>query len=583
VRLFVYRADKLINRSIPKLPWFVFNEDHRLVVKAERLLGADNRLHLYMEVKAHLEKAKTEYAERLLPLHRKYHQQPEWLLSPVPGKVDWPPDYIVNRAIIEALKVQLSRESRDMVILTTNLHLVSLLKELPGTDVDIRDAFWPINLKKEFRFWGECLYQVYQALKSKIVTRRLPVAQPQQQFDVLIRTYVQESSFEPSGRFKDPYFRDLAQDLEVQGCQVWIEPNLSAVKNPGDLVSWVRSFDHRRFFIRERHISLSDVLKTLAIAFKSRLLLQRIHPAFRQALRSYHGSQIVQGWLKSLTPEYLSRLGLRPKCVLFLWENTPYEKVWIKNARERMSSVRLDGYTPAIQFDTHPVLTVTPEEYRFTPLPDRIICSSSYFRDWLLQAGLPKDRLILGPNLRQEIIADLDVGRPTRDMLFLFSIQTGMAVEAMNLILPLARSYPDRNFFLKLHPAVKLTEVLSLAGETQLPPNIQILEGALEKAFERCSRVVVIGPTTVILEALCYGCRTAEFISKNIPNGSLFRPHFSLGVAPVSEYQDLERFLFDKRPLSGPACDPTYMFNSGWMTSPQEKARLFCEENSNHA
>jgi hypothetical protein len=109
------------------------------------------------------------------------------------------------------------------------------------------------------------------------------------------------------------------------------------------------------------------------------------------------GSGAMNRWQLDCQEAWLA--ATRPRCVAWPWENHPWERALVREARKR--GIRTVGHQHTV---------IGPHMFNQSPasnpdgidgLPDNIVCNGPAYRRNLMDWGVPEDRLAIGGALRQ--------------------------------------------------------------------------------------------------------------------------------------------------------------------------------------
>jgi len=206
------------------------------------------------------------------------------------------------------------------------------------------------------------------------------------------------------------------------------------------------------------------------------------------------------------------------KAVIYPYENHPWEKMLVLAAR--LQKVATLGY----QHGGGIARFMLPYfhghgEAEWAPLPDVIFTSGSYSHQLLSTGGTPRERLVMGGNLRYQGLTQMLGGVPLPANDGPMCVLVTLPIErllAQHLVLALKRAFPDGGandgirFLVKPHPMCPIS-----VESSQWP--VSIATGTFQDALRACTIVVYAGTSTG-LEALAMGRKAIRYRSELLLN-----------------------------------------------------------------
>lgn len=373
---------------------------------------------------------------------------------------------------------------------------------------------------------------------------------------VLIYTWLDDRCLSRAGAFHDPYTGRLDGILRARGEVV---RRLAPVAAPrGLLVRTLKQFPDL-FLTAPRHVRLWEIVRAafgwLTINGLCRLsTFQGWDYApllYREVLREWGSTGIYQYRLWYFGMRRMAEMfGPGIKCLIYPFENQPWEKLLCLAWRERAPHVTLIGYQHS---SIQPLLLpffLGRGELESVPLPDRIVANGRVGLELLREGGFPASRLVNGGALRYEYFHTLGATRPGQPspmnapregkkkiVLVTFPIAPQyarrLAVDLLKefgepLYLEKDGGAPVR-FVLKCHPVLPIEKFRPTTAA--LPPWITVSREPLDSLLSRADLLLYVPPTTTRWEG------------------------FLMGI-PVLKYQvdllDIDSYAVDGVPL--PAC-----------------------------
>ena len=415
--------------------------------------------------------------------------------------------------LMETLRLGLRKQGRFVVF-------------APGTaSVRLYHAFW-----WSIRFIGAWLCFVMERLrahraagasckagKGSSPAGHKPVA--------LIHTCVDEACFGSKGQFSDRYFPGLEQWLCGQGYEVMVLPFVQQIRRSlPSAYRWFRR-SRTRFFIPEDHIKVVDYLYAVWM-----VLRQWRMPVGRQTFGSWDITPLIAGLRReqirnrtnarfmALVPmlRRLARTSWDLRLWIDMYENMPKEKPQIKALRHFFPTTFIVGYQHAALSPFMLKYTMTPEEFRRGPFPDRVVANGPWFRGRLVADGVPERHLCAGPSLRSSFLfgetqsksqpsgQSDNYGGAYRPMILVpLSLEPGMTLELMEVVIEALADSPY-NIAFKIHPMSDRVYLLRQLGQNRLPEHMEWVDGELRDLFSAAACVVSAGSAT-IMEAASAG------------------------------------------------------------------------------
>lgn len=334
----------------------------------------------------------------------------------------------------------------------------------------------------------------------------------------LIRTWVDDACLGTRGAFRDRYFPGVAEWLDARGWRVatvpvlfntersarstweWCGSSPQSFLNPRSLYRWADYVFSLRTARRQTSIPAGPVPVEGIDA-------TRLFDEERKRWAFDRGS--LDAILSYRLPRRLAEAGLEVDLFIDPFENMLYEKALNLGFRRYQPRTRLVGVQPAAVYPLHLCLFVTRGEAEFAPLPDRVVCSGSFFRDLLIREGLPTDLVAAGPALRYTHLWQTPRSPQPRPadgacVLVLLSLVQRPAVELLLKAIEAFGTANDLRVLVKPHPMAPVGTLLHLAGIERLPAHFEPADEAMADALAQ-ARVAVAMETNSVYESLAAG------------------------------------------------------------------------------
>jgi len=330
---------------------------------------------------------------------------------------------------------------------------------------------------------------------------------------ILMRTWIDESSFGPDGAFQDRYFGRLSAWLVSRGLRVTILPvfmNLSR----GEAEAW-RALEQSGFqFLNPRAFyAVGDLWRAITVCASQRRV--RFHDVriegfdltalFEEEAREtlFDGGSLDAA-LSYVLPRRLLERGDRIEIFLDLYENMITEKPLTAAMRSFLPASRVISFQHGIPSPLLVSIFVTEEEAAFAPLPERIVTNGAPFTRMLVEAGMPRERVVDGAALRYEhLTRPAPPGRGNAVLLTL-PLAESDAVELLVKAHEALANDESLEVLVKPHPMSDFEMFLRAARIDSLPPRWKVIGGGMGEAL-RAARVVVTLGSSTAFEAVAGG------------------------------------------------------------------------------
>lgn len=351
----------------------------------------------------------------------------------------------------------------------------------------------------------------------------------------LIYTWIRPECFSTPGSLHDPWTGRLETILSAEGGHV---TRLSSTDIQPPLLGRLKRHGVP-CVVTPRHLRLRDLVRALCAGFRVHRLGRLASCRgwnygwllFREILREWGQADFGHYRLGYFAMRRVAaRYGADVQCVIYPFENQPWEKLLCLAWRTCAPHVKLIGYQHAWVPPLLLPYTLGRGAEELVPLPDQIVTNSEFNLERLVEGGYPRARLVNGGALRHEYLnaAMRDVAhrrtdalgrskRTTAVVLVTFPISRSPAVSLLADLLaafkePLmsngAETEPVR-FLLKCHPALPLHRVLE-RGVT-LPSWMAPSQAALEQLLPAINLLLYVGPTSAWWEAFLSGVPVLKY------------------------------------------------------------------------
>jgi surface carbohydrate biosynthesis protein (TIGR04326 family) len=351
---------------------------------------------------------------------------------------------------------------------------------------------------------------------------------------VWIYSWIEPRCFTTPGRFTDPWTGRLEDILSAQGERV---QRLTPLEIPSGLLPWLTT-SRSRFILTPRALTLRDVFRAVFHVFwihgRRRVAAFRgwdYSPLlWREQLREWgqpHGAHCRMFYA------VMRRIARRHrhvvKCLIYPFENQPWEKLFCLAWREQAPDVTLIGYQHSWVPSLLLPYALGATERETLPLPDRIVTNSPFNHRALITGGFPEAKLVNGGALRHEYLhavtndtprnasqATPSSGRQPRMVLVVFPLHEAYAnglltdlLEEFRAPLTVEGLTEPVRFLVKLHPSLPLNRFYrhSLA----LPPWIILSDQPTREGLAQADLLLYAGPTSTWWEAALSGVPVVKY------------------------------------------------------------------------
>lgn len=332
--------------------------------------------------------------------------------------------------------------------------------------------------------------------------------------EVLIRTWVDESSFTADGQFRDRYFPSLADWLSEQGRPVRTWPSFFNLRR-SHRDAWRALSAARADFLPDRRVlRWSDRARTLGAALRSARMpggevelagldVTRVFAEERR--RTAFDDGTLDALIAGHLPRRLAQRGLAPAVFVDTYENMIPEKPLIAGFRRDAPDTRLVGFQHGALYPMFLCNFVTPGEAEFAPLPDRVVCNGERFREILVSEGLPGRLAVVGPSLRYRHLFERSEehsdGEREPIVFVPLTLDEEMRVELVAKLADALGDFRAARIALKPHPMGPQRDV---APGVEIPSHFEIVGGEMSEWLPRATASVALG-SSAVYETLAAG------------------------------------------------------------------------------
>ncbi|MFC1951672.1 TIGR04326 family surface carbohydrate biosynthesis protein [Chloroflexota bacterium] len=395
-----------------------------------------------------------------------------------------------------------------------------------------------VYLSNEFVRWINIKSSVRYRLKKRIDTK---INNP-----ILVVTYYPniDTGLAGNGIFKNMYYLPLQEEWEKQGREIiWV-----AMYVHNNSISFAEGLRYARQFITDgyRFVFINEFLTATSFAkifigllwslirFKK---IERelpdyhyfnenvsVYSIFREDwYQSFCGVINVQGFLYlEAFKNMFKKLGGIRKGVYYC-EMHAWEKALLAAKKRYAAEMELFGYQHStvsrmlLNHFNHPSELQKSNSKYSMPKPDKIACDGEISRNYFRESGWREDELTVVEAIRYGHLRDITPHeRKLKDnvILVVLSINVEESIAILNMAYEGLKEATNIKVWLKPHPFLAIDLVLKKSGISLSDVQFEIKKGQIEKLLPDVNGLI-IGESTVALEALAYGCR---IITLNLPD-----------------------------------------------------------------
>ena len=451
----------------------------------------------------------------------------------------------------------------DIVFIVESPALAKRLSEF-----SMRQGFSCIDHHSKLSEWRSglkhCLFYVLQigffSLKAmrnhRIISKNLKASMDKKtsaKKRVIIRSWVTNNIFDRSEKFRDRNFGHLAEWLRLQDYEVWFLPmffNLS--KGMETVCACIRN-SNQQFLMPEHYLRFSDYVSSLYNGYK--ILSTRIpRIQLRDEDISLFVSEVLRerGFdvhlcllnLSGLMLKRLKQSGFDVDAFYYAFECNAPENQFILSCRKHYSEASVYGFQHTGFFANQLAYHLAPEEQKHHPLPDKIICSSAFYRDLNKRAGIPAEILEIGPNLRFQSTSSYisrkqdcpGSGNYEKALLLPLPYSYDLTLELLIKVRDALASVEGYKVYLRAHPLLKQNRLKTLMQKANVEHYAFAIDGSTHEWLSKVHTVISTGATITVLEAVSFGTPVIRVIPDNTFHLDVFSdsPAFGYPLDPVN-------------------------------------------------
>lgn len=513
------RLAQALDPGAAPVAWMFLCQDYARLLRWEQAIGSRcTRLQLREQLVAAATELRGPFLDLMAELGRK-HDSLAWWGSRIAERNTTASPLFLYCCYLRLGQTQIARSAGPLAIVAESQALLAgLAQHAAKEDYSVQWLSQPNLMQRRFKAPALRFARVVIFLARAMVQAVFgisPAPLPADRPGVLLRTFLEEQCLGKDGEFRDRYLPGLCAWLEKQGLAVAHLPVLANMKR-GYRATWRwLALSRLRFINPYRCYRIADYLNALREAARSSGLLLGpvtlsgldVSPLFEEARASgAYDTGTLEALLCYQLPLRLRERNINISLFIDEYENMVLEKSLIAGFRKYNPLTKLVGFQHGA---LNPMLLcnfVTREEAKFAPLPDRIVCNGPFFRDILIEEGLPAERVVAGPALRyRHLWRDTPrADAPARQGVFVpLPLMQSDAVELLTKLIQAFGTEQQLTLSLKTHP-MSSARMLNAAGISNLPRNFHMVSGDISLWLAR-AQVVIALSSSALYEALAAG------------------------------------------------------------------------------
>jgi len=408
-------------------------------------------------------------------------------------------------------------QNKNLCIVCDNIAVINnitMIAKQHGYYVIKKKAFITI---KDTLLWTICagLYRLLEGIylwlltkANKIYYQMKKVSVSQIKPDIMIHTWVDEKCFGTDGKFKDRYFTILPEFYKGKGLKVSTFVTLYNIRcSYWCAISFFR-VNRDNFIIPEDYYKLYDYLFPFwiwikRIGFRFNLILIEGVDCSRLFNLNNKNERINFTTMYYLLFKRLAHRRIIPKVLIDGFENMISDKMIQLGIRKFMPETLVYGFYHTTPSPNILCFFTEQKETEFAPLPDRIICNGSKFKNILIHEHFPKERIVTGTALRYFYL--YTIKKPHRIntqrnfvMLLILPLENEAALEIFYKLTKAIHGIDNYHLLIKPHPMN--TSIIDRI-KNNFFPNTEVVKESIEEAISRCD-IVISAATGAAIDCL---------------------------------------------------------------------------------
>lgn len=334
----------------------------------------------------------------------------------------------------------------------------------------------------------------------------------------LIKTLLSLPAVKRRGNYEDIYFNKLIEHLKNRDIPFLIDATIFKpfLRN---VLRLKRCKDGIIIIPREIYLTIIDLVKCYLISIKNFYCLFGIKSKIE--LDKIDVTKILYSEIKrecALKYYFLNLLeyfctksilnNIKTNRTIYPFEHRSWESMFIYAVREKDKNIKITGYQHTSIATKHTNMILAEEEYKYIPLPDKIISMGKISRDILEKHGnFPNTILQIGCALRQKAAVtgrwERKDNKKLKNILVALTTDTDEYSKILKILISAFKSNSPYKVKIRPHPLTNIERVSK--GAPDIPDHLEFDENSdLEDSFDWAD-IVFYSSSTVSIEAIQRG------------------------------------------------------------------------------
>ncbi len=516
----------------------------------------------------------SEMTEPLLELSSKIskeHDSLEWWGGQIASRSTSATPLFLNIVYLSCAKKILSIAEKDIVFITDSPALASCIAETSkkmGNNVIVQKEWISGRVRKirqQVFNAGHIIFFLFQAFQNGLYVSRINKPnrniKTQNKKRIVIRSWLTKGTVNSSGEYRDRNFGVLPEWLRSKGYEVLTLPmffNMDKAEHV--FYSTIKNNEH--FLIPEHYLRWTDYFKVVYDVYKlschrvQNAILQEIDtsPLFNENIRGRGFSK--DSFKLNLCYPLLKRLKeerIEIDSFFYAFESNAPEKQFILACRKFFPNSRILGFQHVPVFSNNLKYHLSPDDEKYHPLPDKIVCSGPIFVKLLKEAGFSPEILLSGPNLRFgavhiERTTEAENAGRKKMLLLPLTDKYDLAFDLFLKVKEALKNSRDYDVYIRSHPLLSKETLIRFLKKTEMGRVEFADDGTMQDWLKRSYAVISSCNSVTILETIIAGVP----LIRVIPDNTFFYDPFAWSeypLKPVNTSEEIEKQLYQIREL----------------------------------
>ena len=495
----------------------------------------------------------------------KEHDSFEWWGGQIASRSTSATPLFLNIVYLFCAKKILSGAEKDIVFISDSPALTGCIAETAQKmeyNVIVQEV-WVSGRVRKIRQQvfnaGHIVFFLLQAIRNRLSVSRIHKPnrniKTENKKRIIIRSWFTRGTVNSTGEYRDRNFGVLPEWMRSKGYEVLTLPMFFNMDKPEHVFySTIKNNEH--FLIPEHYLRWTDYFKVVHDAYKlsrhrikNAILLETdTSPLFNEIIRGRGFSNY--SFKLNLCYPLLKRL--KEECIeiesfFYAFESNAPEKQFILACRKFFPNSRILGFQHVTILANNLKYHLCPDDEKYHPLPDKIVCSGPIFVKLLKEAGLPPEILLSGPNLRFgavhiEKTAEAEKGSGEKILLFPLTDRYDLAFDLLIKMKGVLKNFRDYDLYIRSHPLLSTETLIRFLKKIGLGGVEFANDGTIQDWLKRSYAVISTSDSVTILEAIIEGIP----VIRVIPDNTFFYDPFAWSeypLKPVNTSEEIEKQL----------------------------------------